>query len=183
MAPSIRSSQTWSSGFFCFLTRPHFWHLQIWAPWSAYQSQSSSKNSRGAHWGCHCQRRLVSINVGDPWDNLTWRDVGIALQYLPQCNSFSVFCRFALLYWQAGQSLLVLGFLPGITLFVLATVLLLLAFTFPPYSAALSNSLQHSLPFVSVFLCVLSNKCIRTIQVVPQSIGKPLTARNCVEFF
>lgn len=37
--------------------------------------------------------------------------------------------------------------------FVLATVLLLLAFSFPPYSEALSNSLQHSLP-LSLCFCV-----------------------------
>jgi len=37
--------------------------------------------------------------------------------------------------------------------FVLATVLLLLAFPFPPYSEALSNSLQHSLP-LSLCFCV-----------------------------
>ncbi len=37
--------------------------------------------------------------------------------------------------------------------FVLATVLLLLTFPFPPYSAAVSNSLQHSLP-LSLYFCV-----------------------------
>lgn len=37
--------------------------------------------------------------------------------------------------------------------FVLATVLSLLAFPFPPYSEALSNSLQHSLP-LSLCFCV-----------------------------